>query len=438
MSERFTKLYELKKNLYSEDSPVIVSAGALLKDNGTGSIIVQLKFQSISQKCIKAVKVSLSAFDVSEKEVQGVPDYQYLDLRISNGETFGAKKAIIMPSEVTRSFLINKILVVFGDNSVWENTSPFMALSPPRSLNQMLEHQEISTSLLAEQYCLETSWESEYVPQEERGLWQCACGCWNSGIRCTNCETRKKTIFSALDLTFLTERTSARLEQEKEQQEAELKRKALLIAEAAAKREIRQKRLRVIIPVILILAIVIGLGSVLYTKSKEITIEKLLELSTREEVSDLFGAALNEGDYDYYEAIALYEDNFNAYFYYKDNELNKWKLSFIYPEWKELRALSGIAFLKAQTEASSTAISVMNNVLSELTSQLGGPEVIELDCECIAFKWSVNDCTIELYSRSKHVLHSSVGGVVEIYASYERPSRCKHTNIKTETIIEPS
>ena len=46
MAERFEKLFELPNNLYSSGSPVIVVAGALLKDTETGRIIVQLKYHS--------------------------------------------------------------------------------------------------------------------------------------------------------------------------------------------------------------------------------------------------------------------------------------------------------------------------------------------------------------------------------------------------------
>ena len=48
MSERFEKLYELPFNQYSKESPVILSAGVLLKDSHTDKVIVQLKFQSVS------------------------------------------------------------------------------------------------------------------------------------------------------------------------------------------------------------------------------------------------------------------------------------------------------------------------------------------------------------------------------------------------------
>lgn len=94
MAERFEKLFSLPSNLYSEISPVIVVAGSLLKDTETERMIVQLKYHSVSDKMIKAIKIDISAFDVAGKEVEGVADYQYLDLNVHNGQEFGSNKAM--------------------------------------------------------------------------------------------------------------------------------------------------------------------------------------------------------------------------------------------------------------------------------------------------------------------------------------------------------
>ena len=47
MGETYTRLYSLPERLYTMGAPVVVAAGALLKDNRNGNIIVQLKIQNI-------------------------------------------------------------------------------------------------------------------------------------------------------------------------------------------------------------------------------------------------------------------------------------------------------------------------------------------------------------------------------------------------------
>ncbi len=76
MAERFIRLYQIGNDLYLDGSPIVISAGALLHDTVTGSIIVQLKFQNISSKNIMAAKIKLCAYDVTGKALQDLDEYQ--------------------------------------------------------------------------------------------------------------------------------------------------------------------------------------------------------------------------------------------------------------------------------------------------------------------------------------------------------------------------
>ncbi len=261
MSERFMKLYELKKNLFSEDSPVIVSAGALLKDTQTGNIIVQLKFHSVSAAPIKALKVDIAAFDIAGKEVEGVDEYQYLDLNIQNGYEFGSNKAIVMPDTVTRSFSVRNITVVLKNGNVQDVSMPMIALPKAISLQSELKDAE-----LVKQYKLKTSNSAAYVPQKANGLWQCHCGEWNHGSVCSNCGGQKSIAFTALDLSSLTSDMNARLAEERRrkaeaEQRAEVERqekaKQLAIEEAHRKVVVKKtkKILAVVLPVLALVAV---------------------------------------------------------------------------------------------------------------------------------------------------------------------------------------
>ena len=144
MADRFQKLFSLENNLYIENAPIIISAAALLKDTKSGNIVLQIKFKSVSNKNIKGVKISLSAYDVSGKEINGVDDYQYLDLNIPNGQSFGSNKAIVMPETTTRSFNIKSLTVIFADSSLWEIASPnFVVIPNAKPLNCELENEEL-------------------------------------------------------------------------------------------------------------------------------------------------------------------------------------------------------------------------------------------------------------------------------------------------------
>ena len=94
MSERYTRLAALTENLYTEGAPVVIAAGALLKDTQTGHVLAQLKLQSIQEKRIKAVTVKLLPYDAANRPIDDIVIYQYLDLNVRRDEEFGQKNPL--------------------------------------------------------------------------------------------------------------------------------------------------------------------------------------------------------------------------------------------------------------------------------------------------------------------------------------------------------
>lgn len=250
MTERFVQLYKLQDNLYINESPIIISAGSLLKDSQTGSIIVQLKFHSVSESTIKAVKVSISTFDVSGTELQGVKDYQYLDLSICNGQEFGSNKAIVLPSAVTRSFVISDITVVFSNDNQWKynNSVEMVSLPTLKHLSTELHNAEIE-----KQYKIATTPSATYIPSEIMSIWSCTCGEWNTSTKCTKCGSTKQMIFSALDIDELKINAEMRIASERVQQE-QLEEEA---RRESKKEQQKRKRGIVFISIIVLLLITI-------------------------------------------------------------------------------------------------------------------------------------------------------------------------------------
>lgn len=258
MAERFERLYKLLENLYIDGSPIIISAGALLKDTATGSVVAQLKFHSVTQNIIKAIKVSICAYDVSGSKIEGVNDYQYLDLSVRNGQEFGSNKAIVLPQAITRSFYISDITIVFSDDTKWrcEDPAKFKQLPLPKLLSVELHNAE-----LEKQYKLSTTPSAAYVPFETMSIWNCTCGEWNSDSKCTKCGSARQTVFSALDVDTLQIEANKRIATEQAQREEA----ARIAAEAENKRqealEIKKSKILrkikistfIIIPIIVVL-----------------------------------------------------------------------------------------------------------------------------------------------------------------------------------------
>ena len=241
MAERYTRLFSLPQDLYAPGAPLVIAAGALLKDSQTGSVLAQLKLRSLSDITINAVKLQVIGYDMAKAEICR-EEHQYLDLNVRRDESFGAKEAIPLPVRAVRSFSVHVLAVFFSDGSRYNGTdAPWLSLPEQQDLNVRLFDAE-----LIKQYRLETSERSRYVPQTVGDLWMCTCGELNRrGEPCFRCSLTLEDAQRLLDVDFLRKKKTERLEAE-----------ALRQAEEEQKKSSRGYKLRrlalILIPVLLI------------------------------------------------------------------------------------------------------------------------------------------------------------------------------------------
>ena len=228
MSERYVRVFELPKNLYLENAPVVISAGALLKDRQTGKMIAQLKFKNITNKTIKALKISVLPLDTVGDKLDGEVFFEYLDLSASRSEVFGAKTPIKLPNNSTRGFTAAVKEVVFTDNSVWSEDGVWTSLCTSESLFALLKDSE-----LVKQYKLEFSDKCENQPVEDRDIWICSCGeiNKNSESTCFKCECYLEELKN-VDLEVLKEKKHKRLIEEAKEaaiKQKEMRKKGIIL-----------------------------------------------------------------------------------------------------------------------------------------------------------------------------------------------------------------
>ncbi len=215
MSERYTKLFSLPPDLYAQGSPLVVSAGNLLKDNQTGQVLVQLKIKNISPKTVKAATVAIHPSDIAGRSLAASTAFEYLDFSAPLGAEFGQKVPIPLPNPSTRGFTVAVQEVVFEDNSAYEGTDvPWESLPAATPLTRTLGDAE-----LVKQYQLRFGGPCQVAPQEHKDLWRCACGAWNREDPCCACRKSRDGLFG-LDLKSLTADKDARLAKEKADREA--------------------------------------------------------------------------------------------------------------------------------------------------------------------------------------------------------------------------
>ena len=119
MSERYTRIFSLPENLYTDSSPVVIKAGTLLKDNETGELIAQLKIQNITKKNIQSVKVELITKNHTQNPIGAPIQYEYSDLNATYGMNFGTQSPIMMSSSDTSSYTVRVTEVKFKDGTHW-------------------------------------------------------------------------------------------------------------------------------------------------------------------------------------------------------------------------------------------------------------------------------------------------------------------------------
>ena len=261
MAERFEKLYILPSNLYAEGTPIIISAGSLLKDTETGKVIAQIKYHSISSMPIKALKIKIAAYDISGVELEGVDEYQYLDLNVKQGQDFGANKAIVLPNVVTRSFSIASVEVVFSNGISQSVVMPMKSLPQSEYLSSLLRNDE-----LVKQYQIETSKNALYVPQKASNLWCCSCGEWNSNGSCTRCGVDFTVANKYLDPSLLEPKMAERIINEKQAREQQ--QQAAIEQEKLAKENQKRKKKKTTILVIVAVLVVGIISGLLYYSSQ--------------------------------------------------------------------------------------------------------------------------------------------------------------------------
>lgn len=254
MAERFEKLFVLPENLYIEGSPVLICAGALLKDTVTGRMLVQLKLKNIGTGIIIAVKVKIRAYEPNGEEVDGIEEYQYLDLNVNHAEEFAQKTPIYLPNNSTRRFEVGIIEVVQSGSDTW--ASDYVTWTP------LVEQKPISAlhdKELAKQYSIEVGGEMDskfnpdYIPDEPLDLFRCTCGGINPKTSevCLYCGRKKEDVFKALDHDLLKQKIDIRLEEEKQKEQKRLEyEKKEKLKKAKIK---RFKRLTILTGIILVL-----------------------------------------------------------------------------------------------------------------------------------------------------------------------------------------
>ena len=258
MSERYARLFSLPENLYQPGSPVMILAGALLKDNQTGGILALMKFKNVGTKPIRGLKVRFFPQDLTGIDLDQPLEHQYLDLNAARDGEFGQKEPVALPNAVTRAFRVEVYQVVFADGTLWnQEQSQWSPMPPLQALETALGDKE-----LCKEYQILYGANCRIMPQEDKGLWRCTCGAWNMESE-ANCHACGKNLdqLKALDLEQLKASRDARLAREQQAMAAQQAAASQAAASAPAQVPSKGNRPQWLIPgIAALLVVLVGVG----------------------------------------------------------------------------------------------------------------------------------------------------------------------------------
>ena len=287
MSNRFEKVYSLPRSLFSEGCGIIISEGAIQKDTETNKVLVQLKLRNISKYIVSSCKVTIKCFDNSGNELDGVADFEYSGLSVSQGEDFGVKTPVFLPDNNTSMFSAVVTEIISNDKKVWNNTSAEWTPVPTfKSISEELKYEQ-----LIKQFELDNGNEYKYVPEIRKGLFLCSCGNINLAGEdnvCYKCGSRYTFLKDQLDVEKIGKRAEERLKTQQEADEA-----------TGKKRQKKSKIVKASIAAILTVAVVGGVFAFVYPTyikpSKDY--EKAIMLEEQGDYDQAIKQYLNLGSY---------------------------------------------------------------------------------------------------------------------------------------------
>lgn len=121
MSERYTKRFALTEQELPPiaNIPVKIKAGALLQDNLQGVVLAQIKYENISNKSIKEMRVNIFAYDGQGSKIESLSNYTYERLSANVGDFFGDNLPVVLPDNNTYGFNVEVVSVEFSDGTMW-------------------------------------------------------------------------------------------------------------------------------------------------------------------------------------------------------------------------------------------------------------------------------------------------------------------------------
>ena len=199
----FEPLFELK-NQYRESCPVLLQSGALYREEPTASAeaeetetaeatlpaeqeeaasprtFLRLAFRNIDPRAVTSVYVDIHIFDKATNELAVVRDRRYLVPILGRDAVFGADEEIDV-DDAAYSFSVAIKKVQFeGEDMFWNGSASLLFENLPEQakIADVMEDEDLRAQYQRDftEMAEDKEAAAQFVPQEYKDLWMCACG----------------------------------------------------------------------------------------------------------------------------------------------------------------------------------------------------------------------------------------------------------------------
>lgn len=181
--KRYEELRKLQP-IYSNDVPVFLLDGQLLKDRYSDGCLLRLKLQNVGNKIIKSISLRVKTYD-AKGNLLDIGEYNYLDLNSKRDGIIGTDKVFELKNNQTRDVDFKIQTIVFEDDSV---------LDVCDAKWEPLPEKEVITDLIKDPKMLEiyrsrNGFRTNYIAREFGDYWYCTCGGINHSheLKCHEC-----------------------------------------------------------------------------------------------------------------------------------------------------------------------------------------------------------------------------------------------------------
>jgi hypothetical protein len=205
--QRYILVQEISTNRIDLDCPVEIEKGALLRDNETSKVLLQLKLNIINAdyRQLFAVKLQIDCFDEVGDPVIGFHPYfqDFKDINLFGTQSFEDCTPILLDFR-TRRIEISIERVTFIDGSEWQSSGKNILLPEQKRINSLgMDLQDQVNRDICMLLPDENRERIVFIPQQADNFWLCTCGRpnRNKNARCCRCGISRRWIFRNLSET---------------------------------------------------------------------------------------------------------------------------------------------------------------------------------------------------------------------------------------------